>query len=96
MDLFLEGCFESDMVDSTRPRRLMAKPVLLVTRKLPEAIEARAAQDYDALLNPQDAPWATHGAKSPAARRKPAPPASWGLPGITSIPSASMPCRLAW
>ena len=26
----------------------MAKPVLLVTRKLPEAIEARAARDYDA------------------------------------------------
>ena len=41
----------------------MAKPVLLVTRKLPEAIEARAAQDYDALLNPQDAPWATDGAE---------------------------------
>jgi lactate dehydrogenase-like 2-hydroxyacid dehydrogenase len=41
----------------------MAKPVLLVTRKLPEAIEARAVQDYDALLNPQDAPWATDGAE---------------------------------
>jgi lactate dehydrogenase-like 2-hydroxyacid dehydrogenase len=41
----------------------MAKPVLLVTRKLPEAIEARAAQDYDARLNPQDAPWATDGAE---------------------------------
>ena len=39
----------------------MAKPILLVTRKLPEAIEARAAQDYDARLNPQDAPWATDG-----------------------------------
>ena len=41
----------------------MAKPVLLVTRKLPEAIEARAAQDYDARLNPQDAPWARDGAE---------------------------------
>ena len=41
----------------------MAKPILLVTRKLPEAIEARAAQDYDARLNPQDAPWATDGAE---------------------------------
>ena len=39
----------------------MAKPILLVTRKLPEAIEARAAQDYDARLNPKDAPWATDG-----------------------------------
>src|SRR5246127_5290455 len=41
----------------------MAKTVLLVTRKLPQAIEARAAQDYDARLNPQDAPWATDGAE---------------------------------
>ena len=41
----------------------MAKPILLVTRKLPEAIEARAAQDYDARLNPKDAPWATDGAE---------------------------------
>src|SRR5256885_5273894 len=44
-------------------RRLMAKPILLVTRKLPEAIEARATQDYDARLNPKDAPWATDGAE---------------------------------
>jgi lactate dehydrogenase-like 2-hydroxyacid dehydrogenase len=41
----------------------MTKPVLLVTRKLPEAIEARAARDYDAHLNPQDARWATHAAE---------------------------------
>jgi lactate dehydrogenase-like 2-hydroxyacid dehydrogenase len=41
----------------------MAKPVLLVTRKLPEAIEARATRDYDARLNPQDAPWAKDGAE---------------------------------
>lgn len=40
----------------------MAKPILLVTRKLPEAIEARAARDYDARLNPQDEPWSTDGA----------------------------------
>jgi lactate dehydrogenase-like 2-hydroxyacid dehydrogenase len=38
----------------------MAKPVLLVTRKLPEAIEARALRDYDAHLNQQDARWATN------------------------------------
>jgi glyoxylate reductase len=30
------------------------KPVLLVTRKLPEEVEARAARDYDAILNPVD------------------------------------------
>jgi lactate dehydrogenase-like 2-hydroxyacid dehydrogenase len=41
----------------------MAKPVLLVTRKLPEAIEARAARDYDARLNPSDQMWATDGAQ---------------------------------
>jgi lactate dehydrogenase-like 2-hydroxyacid dehydrogenase len=34
----------------------MAKPVLLVTRRLPPAIEARAARDYDARLNPEDSP----------------------------------------
>ena len=34
----------------------MAKPVLLITRRLPPAIEARAARDYDARLNPDDAP----------------------------------------
>jgi hypothetical protein len=75
-------------------RRLMAKPVLLVTRKLPEAIEARAAQDYDARLNPQDAPWATDGAE--IARRATEASAA-GILGAAgaSIPSASMPCRLA-
>lgn len=30
------------------------KPVVLVTRKLPEAVEARLARDYDARLNPTD------------------------------------------
>jgi lactate dehydrogenase-like 2-hydroxyacid dehydrogenase len=41
----------------------MPKPVLLVTRKLPEAIEARAARDYDARLNPTDEPWSRDGAE---------------------------------
>lgn len=30
------------------------KPVVLVTRRLPEAVEARLRRDYDARLNPQD------------------------------------------
>lgn len=30
------------------------KPVVLVTRKLPDAVEARLARDYDAILNPDD------------------------------------------
>ena len=34
----------------------MAKPVLLVTRRLPPAVEARASRDYTARLNPDDAP----------------------------------------
>jgi len=41
----------------------MAKPTLLVTRKLPPAVEARAARDYDARLSPDDAPWAQDGAE---------------------------------
>ena len=34
----------------------MAKPVLLVTRRLPAAVEARASRDYAAQLNPEDTP----------------------------------------
>ena len=34
----------------------MAKPLLLVTRRLPAAVEARAVCDYDARLNPEDVP----------------------------------------
>ena len=34
----------------------MAKPVLLVTRRLPPAIEARAVRDYQARLNTEDTP----------------------------------------
>ncbi len=41
----------------------MPKPVLLLTRKLPEAIEARAARDYDARLNSADEPWYRDGAE---------------------------------
>ncbi|MBY0335144.1 MAG: D-glycerate dehydrogenase [Acetobacteraceae bacterium] len=41
----------------------MSKPVLLVTRKLPDAIEARAAQEFDARLNPNDEPWFRDGAE---------------------------------
>jgi lactate dehydrogenase-like 2-hydroxyacid dehydrogenase len=35
---------------------MMAKPVLLVTRRLPPAVEARAARDYDARLTASDMP----------------------------------------
>jgi lactate dehydrogenase-like 2-hydroxyacid dehydrogenase len=33
---------------------MTARPVVLVTRKLPPAVEARLARDYDARLNPDD------------------------------------------
>ncbi|WP_207536949.1 2-hydroxyacid dehydrogenase [Sabulicella rubraurantiaca] len=41
----------------------MPKPVLLVTRKLPDQIEALAAERFDARLNPQDEPWFRDGAE---------------------------------
>jgi lactate dehydrogenase-like 2-hydroxyacid dehydrogenase len=41
----------------------MTKPILLVTRRLPAAIEARAARDYEARLNPTDEHWAADGAE---------------------------------
>ncbi|WP_439599073.1 2-hydroxyacid dehydrogenase [Falsiroseomonas sp.] len=41
----------------------MPKPILLLTRRLPEAIEARAARDYDARLNSTDDPWFRDGAE---------------------------------
>jgi lactate dehydrogenase-like 2-hydroxyacid dehydrogenase len=41
----------------------VAKPVLLLTRKLPAAIEARAARDYAARLNGADDPWFRDGAE---------------------------------
>ena len=33
---------------------MTAKPVVFVTRKLPEAVEARLGRDYEARLNPDD------------------------------------------
>ncbi len=39
-----------------RGRRNAVKPVLLITRRLPAAVEARAARDYDARGNPEDTP----------------------------------------
>ena len=34
----------------------MAKPILLITRRLPPAVEARAARDYEARFNTEDVP----------------------------------------
>jgi lactate dehydrogenase-like 2-hydroxyacid dehydrogenase len=41
----------------------MPKPILLLTRRLPDAIEARAARDYDARLNNADETWYRDGAE---------------------------------
>src|ERR1700676_5705629 len=38
---------------------MAAKPNLLITRKLPVAVEARAARDYHARLNATDEPYGT-------------------------------------
>ena len=59
----------------------MAKPVLLITRKLPEAIETRAARDYDTRLNPQDAPWARLGAEIVRRAREAGAAGILGAPG---------------
>ncbi|MCS6891415.1 MAG: D-glycerate dehydrogenase [Rhodovarius sp.] len=48
----------------------MPKPALLVTRRLPPAIEARAARDYEAHLNSEDAPWFRDGAAIAARARE--------------------------
>lgn len=39
---------------STHPQASARKPRILVTRKLPDAVEARLARDYDATFNPTD------------------------------------------
>jgi lactate dehydrogenase-like 2-hydroxyacid dehydrogenase len=59
----------------------MAKPVLLITRKLPEAIETRAARDYDARLNSQDAPWARLAAEIVRRTREAGAAGILGAPG---------------
>ncbi len=41
----------------------MVKPVLLVTRKLPDGVEARLASLFDARLNSADEPWFRDGAE---------------------------------
>lgn len=43
------------------------KPVVLVTRKLPQAVEARLSRDYDARLNPSDALYSSDELVSKAA-----------------------------
>jgi len=45
----------------------MAKPVLLVTRRMPAAVEARAAADFEARLNADDAPTTPAGILAGAA-----------------------------
>ncbi len=40
---------------------MSSKPVVLVTRKLPDAVEARLVRDYDARLNPDDALYTADG-----------------------------------
>ncbi len=43
------------MVTPAAPNAPVTRPALLLTRRLPDAVEARAARDYAATLNPADA-----------------------------------------
>ena len=73
----------------------MAKPILLVTRKLPEAVEARVARDYDARLNLDDAHGASDGVEIVRRAREVGASASCALPATASIPPASTHCHRA-
>ena len=42
------------------------KPVVLVTRKLPERVEERLRRDYTPILNPDDAPCSPAGSRATA------------------------------
>ena len=72
----------------------MAKPVLLVTRKLPEAVEARAARDYDARLDLDNAHGANWRRDRPPRPRGCASGVLWS-PATALIPPASTDCRRA-
>ena len=45
----------------------MTKPVLLITRRLPAPVEARACRDYDVRLNEADTPTTPSGIVQSAA-----------------------------
>jgi lactate dehydrogenase-like 2-hydroxyacid dehydrogenase len=57
-----------------------AKPKILVTRRLPDAVEARIARDYDAVTNPDDRPQSMEEIASRAA----------GCAGVLCAPTEAM------
>jgi lactate dehydrogenase-like 2-hydroxyacid dehydrogenase len=57
-----------------------AKPKILVTRRLPDAVEARIARDYDAVTNPTDRPYSMDEIVSGAA----------GCTGVLCAPTEAM------
>jgi len=59
----------------------MTKPILLVTRKLPEAVETRAARDYDARLNPNGVHGASDGVEIVRRAREVGPSGILCVPG---------------
>jgi len=71
-------------------KTLMAKPILLSPAICPRPIEECArGPRLRCPLTPRDAPWARMvGRFAPPRDGNPAPLASWGLAGITSLPSA--------
>ncbi len=50
----LLSCPPTPATDSRGEQEMAAKPVIFVTRKLPQAVEARLQRDYEAILNPDD------------------------------------------
>ena len=71
----------------------MAKPILLVTRKLPEAVE-RAARDY-ARLNLDDAHGASDGVEIVRRAHEVVASGILCVPATGSIPPASTHCHRA-
>lgn len=50
----MRGFIPTPPSTSGAKKTLMSKPTLWITRKLSDATEARAARDYDVILNPED------------------------------------------
>jgi lactate dehydrogenase-like 2-hydroxyacid dehydrogenase len=65
---------------------MTSKPVILVSRKLPPAVEARAARDFDARLNTKDVLYAQAGLLAAAAE--------CGAEGLLICPTDKLDARL--
>ena len=64
------------------------KPLVVVTRKLPETVETRMRELFDARLNLDDAPMTPNSSPTPCA-----PPTSWCRPSPTASTRRAQPAR---